>query len=62
MTDKHVKPLFIDVIVGTDDPDAPPIRTNRINFHSATSRKWLDKHTWWALHEGHTVHLRAVRS
>jgi len=54
------EPFFIDVVIATRDPNAPPHETRRINYHSDRARSWLAKASHWALHNGLTVHTAAV--
>lgn len=53
--------MMVDVITADRDPDAPPVRTNRINYNSERARAWLASHMRWALMNGHTVHLAGVQ-
>ena len=52
--------LFVTVVTRSIiDPDEPP-RRDQINYHSDRARKWLIKHTYWALHNGYTINASAT--
>lgn len=52
--------MMVDVIIAGNDPDAPPVRSQRINYNSERARAWLASTTRWALSTGHTVHIGTV--
>jgi hypothetical protein len=48
------EPFFVDVVTRKlDDPSQETVKV--INYSSAASRKWLEKHCFWAFNNGYAV-------
>lgn len=59
MTDQP-QPLNVKVTTrNLDDLDAAPL-VHFINYGNHKSQTWLRNHTWWAIHNNHTVHIERV--
>ena len=43
------------VSVNTYDPSGNQIGSRVVDMYHYGTRSWLANHTWWAMHNGHTV-------
>ena len=50
------------VSVNTYDPGGKQVGTRVVDMYHYGTRNWLANHTWWAMHNGHTVEQMLANS